>query len=70
MRLRDLNWHHGIPKFLVIRERCPLCRATEFQMSLSSPITRGLRFLAIRRVRCMNCWRRYYWLKIGSPHHR
>lgn len=69
MRLRDLNWHNGIPKFFIVRERCPLCRTTEFQVSMPTPVTTLLRLFAIRRVRCMNCWRRYYWLKAGRIRH-
>lgn len=66
MQLRDLNWHNGIPKLFVLRERCPLCRATEFQLSSQNPFNSLLRSMAIRRVRCMNCWRRYYWLTNGA----
>ena len=70
MRMRDLNWHNGIPQFFVMRERCPLCRATEFQVSMPSPVTNLLRTFAIRRVRCMNCWRRYYWFRLGKLRRR
>ncbi len=59
--LPELNWHRGLPRLLVVEERCPLCAATEFQMSMSHPLTSFLSALWIRRVRCMNCWRRYYW---------
>jgi len=66
MHLRDLNWHHGIPTYFVLRERCPLCRATEFHPSVSHPFRSILRFLAIHPVRCQNCWRFYYWLKFST----
>jgi hypothetical protein len=69
MRIRDLNWHNGIPQFFVVRERCPLCRATEFNLSAQHPLKQVLRYVAIRPVRCANCWRRYYWLKPGRIRH-
>ena len=70
MRLRDLNWHNGIPRFFVFRERCPLCRTREFHASMSHPFRSILRFVAIHPVRCQNCWRRFYWLKPGTiPRH-
>jgi len=66
----DMNWHRGIPRLFVLREHCPLCRATEFQVSMPNPLNNLLRAFSIRRVRCMNCWRRYFWLKPGRIHHR
>jgi C4-type Zn-finger protein len=53
-----------------MRERCPLCRATEFQLSAQTVLTPLLRFFSIRRVRCMNCWRRYYWFRVGKIRRR
>jgi len=65
MRIGDFNWHNGIPQFFVVRERCPLCLATAFNLSAQHPLKQVLRVFAIRPVRCANCWRRYYWLKPG-----
>jgi len=60
--ISELNFHNGLPRMLVLRELCPVCRATEFQTSMSHPLTSLLALFSIRPVRCMNCWRRYYWL--------
>ena len=66
MKIRDLNWHNGIPRYVVFRERCPICRTREFHASMSHPLRSVLQYLAVHPVRCQNCWRRYYWLKPGS----
>jgi hypothetical protein len=59
--LSDMNWCNGIPRLVVVNERCPLCHATEFQISMSHPLTNFFSAFWLHRVRCMNCWRRYYW---------
>jgi hypothetical protein len=68
MRIRDLNWHNSIPRLFVVRERCPLCLATKFNLSARHPLRLVLRCVAIRPVRCASCWRRFYWLKPGRIH--
>jgi hypothetical protein len=69
MAMRNMNWHNFIPRIFVLRERCPLCHATEFQVAMPSPVTNLLRSIAVRRVRCTNCWRRYYWIRAGRIRH-
>ena len=40
---------------------CPLCSSIRFEAAESSPLDTLLSLLMLRPVRCINCWRRYYW---------
>ena len=67
METQSLSWPSWLPRVLWIRRQCPLCTSVEFRAEDSGPLDRTLRILAMRRVRCVNCWRRYYWFsKAGS----
>jgi hypothetical protein len=56
-----LNWPSSIPRLLWIRRECPRCSSIEFKEAESQPLDSMMSFFALRPVRCVNCWRRYYW---------
>lgn len=61
MDIAGMNWPGSVPRLLWMRRECPLCSSIEFQTAESHPLDRLLVLLALRPVRCVNCWRRYYW---------
>jgi hypothetical protein len=61
MNSTKLNWPTQIPRLLWIQKKCPLCTSIEFRQAESAWPDGLLRMLALRAVRCANCWRRYYW---------
>jgi hypothetical protein len=67
METPTLSWPNWLPRMLWIRRECPLCTSVEFRSEDHGGLDRTLRILAMRRVRCVNCWRRYYWfVRVGS----
>jgi hypothetical protein len=67
METPTLSWPNWLPRMLWIRRECPLCTSVEFRSEDHGGLDRTLRILAMRRVRCVNCWRRYYWFaRVGS----
>ena len=60
MDISGLNWPGNFPQFLMTR-RCPLCGSVEFQAAEPHSLDGFLKLFALRPVRCVNCWRRYYW---------
>jgi hypothetical protein len=53
---------------LWIRRECPRCNSLKFKSAELRPIDGLLSMFALRPVRCMFCWRRYYWFTFhGAP---
>jgi hypothetical protein len=61
MEIANRNWPSSIPRILWKRHECPRCSSIEFRAAESHPLDPLLRSFALRPVRCVNCWRRYYW---------
>ncbi len=61
MSVAGLNWPSKFPRVLWIRRVCPLCGSTEFKEAESVFLDGPLHLVALSPVRCVNCWRRYYW---------
>jgi hypothetical protein len=61
MDIAGLNWPTRIPRVLWIRRMCPLCSSIEFQTAESEALDGLFMLFALQPVRCVNCWRRYYW---------
>jgi hypothetical protein len=57
----DLHWPGSVPRILWVRRKCPRCTSIEFQTADSHSLDGLLRLLALSPIRCVNCWRRYYW---------
>jgi hypothetical protein len=58
------NWPGWVPHVLWVRRECPTCRSVKFKAAELRPVDDLLAMFAIRPVRCMFCWRRYYWLTL------
>jgi hypothetical protein len=54
------DWLGRLPRVLWKRQ-CPLCSSIRFEAAESSWPDGLLGLLILRPVRCVNCWRRYYW---------
>ncbi len=61
------HWPIWMPRILWLRRECPLCTSIEFRAGEAGPFDSVLRILALRRVRCVNCWRKYYWFVRMGP---
>jgi hypothetical protein len=60
MDFASQGWLGRLPRVLSTRQ-CPLCSSIRFVAAESSWPDGLLRLLMLRPVRCVNCWRRYYW---------
>jgi hypothetical protein len=49
------------PHVLWARRVCPLCSSLEFKQAESVFLDGPMAWFSLRPVRCVNCWRRYYW---------
>lgn len=61
MDIAGLNWPSRFPRLLWMRKACPLCSSIQFEAAETGPLDGLLSLLALHPVRCVNCWRRYYW---------
>ncbi len=55
------NWPYWLSRLLWIRHKCPCCDSVEFKPAELRLFDGLLTMFALRPVRCMFCWRRYYW---------
>lgn len=64
--MSDTNWHWPTwaPRLLFIRRQCPICESRQFKPAELRPVDGFLGMFALRPVRCMFCWRRYYWVSL------
>ena len=51
---------------LWFRRECPRCNSVQFKQAEQRWFDRFLGYCAIRPVRCMFCWRRFYWFALHS----
>jgi len=61
MDIAGLTWPSSVPRVLWTHRECPLCSSIEFETAESHWLDRLLGLLTLHPVRCVNCWRRYYW---------
>ena len=67
MDIAGFTWSSSVPQVLWTRRECPRCSSIEFKDAESHPVDRLMGLIALRPVRCVNCWRRYYWFaKTGA----
>lgn len=59
-----LNWPNWLPRLLWIRRKCPRCNSVKFKLAELRPMDGLLSMFLLRPVRCMFCWRRYYWFAL------
>jgi hypothetical protein len=53
-----------LPRLLWPRRICPCCNSVQFKPGELRSIDGFFALFALRPVRCMFCWRRYYWFSI------
>ncbi len=66
MDLAMQGWLDRLPKMLWSRRQCPLCSSVHFAEAEAGPLDGLLGMFMLRPVRCVNCWRRYYWFAMTS----
>lgn len=64
MSVETMAWPDWLPRVLWIRRVCPRCNSVKFKSGELRSFDCLLGMFALRPVRCMFCWRRYYWLSI------
>ena len=60
------NWPNGVPRVLWLRHKCPSCNSVKFKPAELRPADGLLALFFLRPVRCMFCWRRYYWFTLRN----
>jgi hypothetical protein len=58
------KWPDWLPHLLWIRRECPRCNSAKFKDAELRPFDALLALFALRPVRCMFCWRRFYWVSL------
>lgn len=61
MKSTALNWPLVIPRVLWLRRKCPRCSSVLFKRAEPEWQDRLLGPFRLQAIRCVNCWRRYYW---------
>jgi hypothetical protein len=64
MNFSNRTWPAWVPQLLWIRRECPRCNSLKFKQAELRQFDWLLSMVALRPVRCMFCWRRYYWFTI------
>lgn len=59
-------WPEWLPHPLFMRRSCPRCNSVKFKLAELRPLDSLLSMFALRPVRCIFCWRRYYWLTLRA----
>jgi hypothetical protein len=57
-------WPNWLPRVLWFRHVCPCCESLQFKPSESHSLDQLCAMFALHPVRCMFCWRRYYWFSL------
>ena len=61
-----MTWPSWLPRVLWFFRKCPRCTSVEFKPAELRSFDGLLGMFALRPVRCMFCWRRYYWFSLRS----
>jgi hypothetical protein len=61
MDFAALGWLGRLPRVLWTRRQCPLCSSIRFEEAELGSLDGPLGLFMLRPIRCVNCWRRYYW---------
>ena len=60
MSVLELSWPSRVPRLLFRCRACPLCSSIEFSRDELGRLDRFLGCFALKPVRCVNSWRKYY----------
>jgi len=66
MNFSNRTWPTWVPHLLWIRRECPRCNSLKFKPAELRSFDGLLGMFAVRPVRCMFCWRRYYWFSLHN----
>lgn len=66
MHTDSREWPNWVPRLLLIRRQCPRCNSVKFKPAELRLIDGLLSMFAVRPIRCLFCWRRYYWFSLHS----
>ena len=64
MNSTSRKWPDWVPHLLWIKHECPCCNSVKFKPAELRSADGLLSMFALRPVRCMFCWRRYYWFTL------
>ncbi len=67
MNIDAMTWPDWLPRILWFRRACPRCNSVKFKAAELRPYDGLLGPFALRPVRCMWCWRRFYWFSLRDP---
>ena len=68
--MNDTNWElpSWVPPMPLLRHKCPRCKSVKFKAAELRSFDSLLSLFFLHPVRCMFCWRRFYWLSLrGAP---
>lgn len=63
MSIAGMTWPSRLPRILWMGRSCPRCSSVEFRSAERETLDGLFALLSLRPVRCVNCWRRYYWFR-------
>ena len=64
MTAATMTWPNWMPRILWFRRVCPCCNSVQFKPGELHSLDGLFAMFALRPVRCMFCWRRYYWISL------
>lgn len=70
VRSTNQNLPGWVPRLIWIQHRCPCCNSVKFKPAELRAVDGLLALFWLRPVRCMFCWRRYYWFALRDANAR
>ena len=64
MNVATMTWPDWLPRILWSRRACPCCNSVQFKPSALRRFEGLIAVFGLRPIRCMFCWRRYYWFSL------
>lgn len=61
MHATIVDWPYWWPHVIWGKHQCPRCTSVQFRAAELRSCDWLLGLLALQPVRCLYCWRRYYW---------
>lgn len=60
------NWPNPVLGLIWTKHECPRCNSVEFKPAELRSFDGLISMFGLRPVRCMFCWRRYYWFAVHA----
>jgi hypothetical protein len=64
MSAATMIWPNWLPRVLLLKRACPCCNSRQFKQGEMRPEDVLYALFFLRPIRCMFCWRRYYWFAL------